>query len=612
MRAGRTIFAALMLASASHTAFAQSGSVKTLSELTSEINSNLPDNTAGQITPFDARQTLLDMVTTQFGTTPSFPIGTTITGGASGNVLFNSGGTLGNEPIANMLAGGAGITVSGSNTATIGLIFNWINASGVTCTLGQTCYPGLTVGTSAISGGTNGNLLYDNSGALGEESLASLLASPPSIGNVTPNSIAATTLSVSSTVSGTGFSAYFASPPPIGGTTPAAGAFTTLSATSLSVAAELPGLSSSVEGIGVPGLDHAHWFIYNAPSSLDTINTLRVDRSPSYTGGTSGDVYDAIWGNCSIGSGVANFEWCGLFQLNNFATGGQNVALAAYATKNSGAGPTFAINPSLTDNSGNANPTNGLTNEFNLVANGTDTNIQRIAADFQLKTYGAGTAAHAGAAVRFLPGAGTTFDNGVIFGSGGSGASFGTFINASGATCDTDQYIGPSNNFIVDCSGNVTAHAYEAPIFYGPDGSSYYLSVTDNTVTNFVSLVSNSNIGLTPNAFGGVYVTQGSFNVANASNFFGSITATDLATSGTTSGSVCATAAGVLQYIAGTNCFGGAGYAIGGLPTCNSGLEGAHAYVTNGQSSPSFLATVSATGSVIAPVFCNGSAWVYG
>jgi len=57
------------------------------------------------------------------------------------------------------------------------------------------------------------------------------LASPPTIGNTTPNTGAFTTLSASSTVSGTGFSTYLASPPAIGGTTPAAGKFTTLEST---------------------------------------------------------------------------------------------------------------------------------------------------------------------------------------------------------------------------------------------------------------------------------------------------------------------------------------------------------------------------------------------
>ena len=53
-------------------------------------------------------------------------------------------------------------------------------------------------------------------------------------------------------------------------------------------------------------------------------------------------------------------------------------------------------------------------------------------------------------------------------------------------------------------------------------------------------------------------------------------------------------------------------FVIGSLPTCNSGSVGVRTYVTNGQSSPSFLGTVSTTGSVVAPVFCNGTAWVYG
>jgi hypothetical protein len=54
-------------------------------------------------------------------------------------------------------------------------------------------------------------------------------AAPGAIGGTTPGAGAFTTLSASSTVSGTGFSAYLASPPPIGGTVAAAGKFTTTS-----------------------------------------------------------------------------------------------------------------------------------------------------------------------------------------------------------------------------------------------------------------------------------------------------------------------------------------------------------------------------------------------
>ena len=51
------------------------------------------------------------------------------------------------------------------------------------------------------------------------------------IGATTPSTISCTTLSVSSTVSGTGFASLFSSPGAIGNTTAATGAFTTLSAT---------------------------------------------------------------------------------------------------------------------------------------------------------------------------------------------------------------------------------------------------------------------------------------------------------------------------------------------------------------------------------------------
>ena len=57
------------------------------------------------------------------------------------------------------------------------------------------------------------------------------LASPPAIGSTTANTGAFTTLSASSTVSGTGFSTYLLSPPAIGTTAPAAGKFTDLTST---------------------------------------------------------------------------------------------------------------------------------------------------------------------------------------------------------------------------------------------------------------------------------------------------------------------------------------------------------------------------------------------
>jgi hypothetical protein len=67
-----------------------------------------------------------------------------------------------------------------------------------------------------------------------------------------------------------------------------------------------------------------------------------------------------------------------------------------------------------------------------------------------------------------------------------------------------------------------------------------------------------------------------------------------------------ATSAAAVPGTLGTGAF-----TIGSLPTCNSGLTGATAYVTNAQTTPTYLGAVSTTGAVTAPVFCNGSGWVY-
>lgn len=62
------------------------------------------------------------------------------------------------------------------------------------------------------------------------------------IGATTPSTGAFTTLSVSSTVSGAGFSTYLASPPAIGGSVAAAGSFTTLSSTSTFTPSQTAGI----------------------------------------------------------------------------------------------------------------------------------------------------------------------------------------------------------------------------------------------------------------------------------------------------------------------------------------------------------------------------------
>ncbi len=90
----RHIFGAfLALTWLAHPALAQTGSAKIPSVLNAEINSLWPDNTAGAITPFNARQTLLDVVASGLGNTVPGPL-------ASGYVpIGNYTGGVGNSPI---------------------------------------------------------------------------------------------------------------------------------------------------------------------------------------------------------------------------------------------------------------------------------------------------------------------------------------------------------------------------------------------------------------------------------------------------------------------------------------------------------------------------------
>lgn len=85
---------------------------------------------------------------------------------------------------------------------------------------------------------------------------------PGAIGSTTPNSVAASTLSASSTVSGTGFQLYLASPPAIGGSAPAGGTFTTLV------------VNTSLGGAGVTSLFASPPAIGGSAPAAGTFTTL--------------------------------------------------------------------------------------------------------------------------------------------------------------------------------------------------------------------------------------------------------------------------------------------------------------------------------------------------
>jgi hypothetical protein len=55
------------------------------------------------------------------------------------------------------------------------------------------------------------------------------------------------------------------------------------------------------------------------------------------------------------------------------------------------------------------------------------------------------------------------------------------------------------------------------------------------------------------------------------------------------------------------------GFTVATLPAASAALKGARAYITDGSTAtPTFLGALTGGGSNLAPVFCNGTAWVYG
>jgi hypothetical protein len=67
------------------------------------------------------------------------------------------------------------------------------------------------------------------------------------------------------------------------------------------------------------------------------------------------------------------------------------------------------------------------------------------------------------------------------------------------------------------------------------------------------------------------------------------------------------------NYFAGHTTFGAgvslAGSTVASLPTCNSASKGSMRYVTDAAAAPTYNAAVSGGGSVVIPVFCNGTQW---
>ena len=187
----------------------------------------------------------------------------------------------------------------------------------------------------------------------------SVYTAPGTIGSVTPNTGAFTTLSASSTVSGAGFSTYLASPPAIGGTAPSTGKFTSITNTGLTsgrvVYSTTGGLEADSANLQFNGTNLGLNFL---PSSWNSGYRV-IDSSFGSFAIENTTVGQALVTQNAYNTGTATSPtW--LYKSNGYAAAYiQNASNAGHqwfvsAVNNSGAGAALTFTQAMTlDNSGN-------------------------------------------------------------------------------------------------------------------------------------------------------------------------------------------------------------------------------------------------------------------
>jgi len=206
--------------------------------------------------------------------------------------------TFGTTAITFAQFSGTQTYLSGTGLSLVGNTFS-IDSTVVTLTGSQTL-TNKTLTSPAISGGTINNAsvgattastgaftTLSASSTVSGTGFSAYLASPPAIGGTAAAAGSFTTLSASSTVSGTGFSTYLASPPAIGGTAAAAGAFTTLSASSTVSGAGFSTYLASPPAIGGTAAAAGAFTTLSASSTVSGTGFSTYLASPPAIGGTT-------------------------------------------------------------------------------------------------------------------------------------------------------------------------------------------------------------------------------------------------------------------------------------------------------------------------------------
>lgn len=222
--------------------------------------------------------------------------------------------------------------------------------------------------------------------------------------------------------------------------------------------------------------------------ATDTVD-MQVTRAANYTGGNSSFVNSAFSATTTTTAGANNYEWAGLFRLNNSntaANASQNVAFAAKAYKLS-TGITFGENISCIDSL--ADPTTGCTaSEIDDYVNGTDANGVRLIMHLVYGNNSFGpTTGHINDAILIGPETGTTtgiIDNAGIEMNGDYkyGMLFTGAPTTAGSMLISDQRTGANMTYGLNLGGSYTSGA-----IYLRDNKNIIWSSDQTSKTKYVS-----------------------------------------------------------------------------------------------------------------------------